>query len=566
MKKLLYMIFAFVLVIGLVACDDPKDDDPVDTTAPIFFGVNDKVINVGEAFDPLDGVTAIDDTDGDITASITVTGDYDVDLAGIYDITFTVVDAAGNDAEASMQLIVRVLPESPLFITNGDFSEPLDGTWTHWSGEGGASTVEIVDGVLNYDITAAGNSWWSSQFSQPNLTLPQGTLYKLVFEARADAARALVVKLENPQYFGYIDEHVSLTTEWQTFEIEVFFPDPTIENGKLIFGGGTTMAYNSEVGALTTMYIDNVRFVELELAEDTTAPELTGIGAKVIGLNEPFDPLSGVGVTDDQDVDLTVDDIEVSGTVDNQTPGDYTLTYEVSDASGNTTTETRVITVIDGIVPSTWVVENGDFEIEQLTPYPQPAEEGWGWHGAGTFTVQITEGIAAINVTNLGTVPHGVQFYQQNRVIEQGRIYQITFDARADVARPILIALEEGVSRRFDQMVDLTTEWATYTIQFQHLLPGYANGKFAFFMGLVGSTSVPTTIYLDNVSVVTIGEIVDDEAPVLRGIGDFIIKQGVIFGSVGWCHCGVTCDTQDDEVTIDDVVVDSNATSYRRCR
>ena len=527
----------------------------IDTTDPIFFGISPITVNIGDAFDPMEGISAIDDVDGTITSLIQVTGTYDINVAGVYTLTYTVSDAAGNEIEATRQLVVREAPTSELYITNGDFNEPLEGTWTHWAGEGGASTVAIVDGVLEYNITANGGQWWSSQFSQPNLTVPQGKGFKLIFEAKADAPRAIVTKLENSQYVGYFDVAHMLTTEWVTYEVEFFVTAATITNGKLIFGGGTTVAYLPDGNALTKVYLDNIRFVELEPTPDDEAPVITGATDKMIDQNEIFDPLAGITVSDNMDVDLTVDDIVITGTVDSATPGEYVLTYTLEDASGNEAVVTRTITVADGLAPSTFVVLNGDFETEQLTPYPQPAEAGWGWHGAGVFSIMIQDGVAKIDVTNLGTVAWGVQFYQQNRIIEQGRIYRITFDAKADIARPIMVALEQGTSRRFDQIVDITTEWASYEVIIDHILPGYTNGKFAFFMGLVGSNSVPTVIYLDNIEIERIAEVVDTQAPVLRGVEDYIIRKGFDFNPLN----NVTIfDAVDKDLTLDDITVTSN--------
>ncbi|MFT5216632.1 MAG: hypothetical protein ACI83H_001760 [Glaciecola sp.] len=41
--------------------------------------------------------------------------------------------------------------------------------------------------------------------------------------------------------------------------------------------------------------------------------------------------------------------VTVSGTVDTSTPGTYTITYTAIDASGNTGTATRTVTVVDTI-------------------------------------------------------------------------------------------------------------------------------------------------------------------------------------------------------------------------
>lgn len=561
MKKIWYILSIFMLAVVLVACKNDPTVEPIpteptvvtDTTDPLLFGVTDAVVDQGDTlFSLLAGITAIDDVDGTITSNIVVSGEFDVNTLGTYTITYSITDAAGNVTTLSRQVIVREKPSTELYVINGDFSEPISSGWTHWAGEGGTSTATIVDGVLEYDITANGGQWWSAQFSQPNLKITQGKNYKLVFDAKADIPRGMVVKLENAGYVAYLEANVMLTSDWVTYEYEFFVTMDSIVNGKLIFGAGTMVGRLENANALTTIYLDNVEFIEVEASDDETDPVISGATDKTISVGDAIDLLEGVTVSDNQDITLTPADIVISGTVDVNTPGDYVITYTLEDASGNETVITRTITVVSGLVPSTWLVVNGDFSEDQLAPLAQPAETGWGWHGAGVFTAQIKDGVAKIDIQDTGTVTYGVQFYQQNRVIVQGHIYRITFDARADIARPIQLALEEGTTRRFDTIVDLTTEWVTYTIEFQHILPGYTNGKFAFFMGMVGTTSVPTTVYLDNITVETIEEIVDNAAPVLRGVDNMVIAKGFAFDPLK----NITIfDAVDKDLTADDIVI-----------
>ena len=74
---------------------------PPDTTPPVFSGVDDTTIDRGEAFDPLEGVSATDNVDGSVTSSIMTTGAVDVSLPGAYTVTYSVTDAARNTATAS---------------------------------------------------------------------------------------------------------------------------------------------------------------------------------------------------------------------------------------------------------------------------------------------------------------------------------------------------------------------------------------------------------------------------------------------------------------------------------
>ena len=53
------------------------------------------------------GATAIDNVDGDISNSITVSGDVNTKQAGTYEITYTVEDAMENQASIKRTVIVE---------------------------------------------------------------------------------------------------------------------------------------------------------------------------------------------------------------------------------------------------------------------------------------------------------------------------------------------------------------------------------------------------------------------------------------------------------------------------
>ena len=56
------------------------------------------------------GATAIDNSDGDISANIVVTGSVDINALGTYILSYDVSDNAGNQAQVQLQLqsIVRL--------------------------------------------------------------------------------------------------------------------------------------------------------------------------------------------------------------------------------------------------------------------------------------------------------------------------------------------------------------------------------------------------------------------------------------------------------------------------
>ena len=83
---------------------------------------------------------------------------------------------------------------------------------------------------------------------------------------------------------------------------------------------------------------------------DTTSPTITvtGDNPMTIEVGSTFtDP--GATATDvgDDDVEITT-----TGTVDADTVGSYTITYTATDDSGNTSTATRVVNVVDTTSPT----------------------------------------------------------------------------------------------------------------------------------------------------------------------------------------------------------------------
>ena len=123
MKKILIFLVMTSLVITLSACgkktEDPKCtgdqilsdagvcvDPVVNEDAAVFSGVEEVELTVGDAFNQLTGVTALDEIDGDLTSSITVSGELDLDAVGNYTITYTVTDSDGNISIITRSIIV----------------------------------------------------------------------------------------------------------------------------------------------------------------------------------------------------------------------------------------------------------------------------------------------------------------------------------------------------------------------------------------------------------------------------------------------------------------------------
>lgn len=104
MKRIGFLVLMVTLVLVSTQCK--KDEEKKDTTAPIIVlkGENPLFVDKGTAYvEP--GFDANDDTDGDISANVKVTGTVDVNTEGTYELLYNVSDAAGNKAEEKKRTV-----------------------------------------------------------------------------------------------------------------------------------------------------------------------------------------------------------------------------------------------------------------------------------------------------------------------------------------------------------------------------------------------------------------------------------------------------------------------------
>ena len=145
-------------------------------------------------------------------------------------------------------------------------------------------------------------------------------------------------------------------------------------------------------------------------------------------------------------------------------------------------------------------IRNGDFSVaEDLTD-----DIDWKFllFYEGEGAAEIKDGEMIITSTNCGTEEYSVQLVHPDIAMYKGHRYRITFDMRADEARKCIVCISApnaGWIRYFpDTSIDLTTEWQTFTFEFEMKEKDDNNGRLEFNMGKHGDTA---TIHLTNVRV-----------------------------------------------------------------
>jgi hypothetical protein len=125
-----------------------------DLTSPVITvnGNNPLIVDQGTSYiEP--GFTALDDADGDITDKVTVTGTVDINTLGEYELVYSVIDLAGNQAEVTR--IVKVVDKTaPVITLNGD--NPMTINQGSKFIDPGFSAADAGDGDVTDSVTVTG--------------------------------------------------------------------------------------------------------------------------------------------------------------------------------------------------------------------------------------------------------------------------------------------------------------------------------------------------------------------------------------------------------------------------
>lgn len=113
-----------------------------------------------------EGATATDDVDGDLTSSISVSGNVDTATIGNYTLTYSVSDSSGNSTSASRNVEVT------------EINPDLVGAWTTTFSDGNSTAIQVL--TLNSDGTGSVSNEWDhgeTFFSELIWTCDVTTIY-----------------------------------------------------------------------------------------------------------------------------------------------------------------------------------------------------------------------------------------------------------------------------------------------------------------------------------------------------------------------------------------------------
>ena len=357
----------------------------LDGTAPVISLNGNTTVTLfqGQAFIE-EGASALDNVDGDVSANINISGEVDTNTAATYTLTYSVSDAAGN--QASIERTVVVTNSHPPVVTlTGPAEITLDQDADYV--DAGATATDVEDGVLPVTVTG------SVDTGKPGL-------YTLVFSATdadnnsSQVERTIIVldtqapslSLNGPAELSInqnsvYDELGATATDNADGEITLSISG-SVDTLKPASYTLTYTATDAAGNSSQTQRVVNVL--------DITAPVISLNGDAVIELNEGeqfIDP--GATATDAEDGTVA---ITLEGEVDSSTPATYYLTYRAEDKDGNAVTAVRTIKVLDITAPVITLTGQNTLNINQGEQFIEP----------GVSAVDNKDG--DINVTTTGQV------------------------------------------------------------------------------------------------------------------------------------------------------------------
>lgn len=154
---------------------DNGDDTAVVNKAPVI-KAEDIVITVGDKFNVLEGVTAYDEEDGNLTDRVKVKkNNVEADKEGVYSVTYIVMDNNGNTTEKTIKVTVKAKEEA---TTN---EKPVIEATDKVIELG--SKVDLLDGVTAYD-KEDGNLTDVVIIKESNVDLFKEGVYSLTYSVK----------------------------------------------------------------------------------------------------------------------------------------------------------------------------------------------------------------------------------------------------------------------------------------------------------------------------------------------------------------------------------------------
>ena len=460
--------------------------------------------------------------------------------------------------------------ESGNYIKNSTFAEAEDLTddtnWKFITALDGAATAEIKDNSMVIKTEKAGTVDYSVQLVQANVPFEKGATYEVSFDAQASENRKMNVDVKAPDrgYQSYMKTMVpELTTEMKHFSTQFVMKADSDVNGRLEFNMGNAgsgdIVLKNVVVRKTAEPDPNAKEEKTILANGSCiyngsfqegknhlgywdiTPE--GADIKVTGLSDGRRLVTeGKSVTISQSdlafkegtaYALSFDAYAQNGATVVATVGGNT--YKVNVEAGNEKkdyvvkipatakfTDKTVSLKIEGAISLDNVkmvedakIKNGSFN-DSLSGYEVYVDSA----AKATVVVDSLKENNALDVTvdDTGADDWRIQIKQNNVLLEKGKKYKLSYEAKSTIDRKIRVVRRGGAALGWpvysehsddqdanDGIVTLTSEYQKFTEEFIMTEETDAKAFLSICLGNVdGQITDQHRIVIDNISLVEV--------------------------------------------------------------
>ena len=460
--------------------------------------------------------------------------------------------------------------ESGNYIKNSTFAEAEDLTddtnWKFITALDGAATAEIKDNSMVIKTEKAGTVDYSVQLVQANVPFEKGATYEVSFDAQASENRKMNVDVKAPDrgYQSYMKTLVpELTTEMKHFSTQFVMKADSDVNGRLEFNMGNAgsgdIVLKNVVVRKTAEPDPNAKEEKTILANGSCiyngsfqegknhlgywdiTPE--GADIKVTGLSDGRRLVTeGKSVTISQSdlafkegtaYALSFDAYAQNGATVVATVGGNT--YKVNVEAGNEKkdyvvkipatakfTDKTVSLKIEGAISLDNVkmvedakIKNGSFN-DSLSGYEVYVDST----AKATVVVDSLKENNALDVTvdDTGADDWRIQIKQNNVLLEKGKKYKLSYEAKSTIDRKIRVVMQGGEALGWpvysehsddqdanDGIVTLTSEYQKFTEEFIMTEETDAQAFLSICLGNVdGQITDQHRIVIDNISLVEV--------------------------------------------------------------
>lgn len=465
-------------------------------------------------------------------------------------------------------VILRDPDKDGNYIVNGDFAVQEDladaKDWVFLNALGGEASAAIKGNEIVIDTKNEGTVDYSVQLVQADLPMKKGGVYELEFDAYAEEARTMKVDVSAPDrsYRRYLeDTTVNLTAEKQTFTYKFTMKDNDDANGRLEFNMGASgsaagihisnvtlkktedivieegkkgvladgnYVYNGSfqegegrlgywtVGGNTAAKVsvtneNNIRRLMIEAPEGTSSENPVIISQDALALTEGNYALSFTAEGESgKAVKVTSAGQTFTASLEGSEKSyDYKLVLDENPFNTDIAVfvETPGVFYIDDIrIVEDTLIKNGSFNagFAGYEPYIDSS-------AAASYVVDsLNEDNAAdFEVENTGDAAWKIQLKQNNVVLEENQWYRLSLDAKSNIARKLMFAIQRDGSGddnwdpySGEKIVELGEDYQTYEIVFQMKKPTDLKAILSISMGAVGDEQITEKhrICIDNIN------------------------------------------------------------------